>query len=188
MELIEIQKEVEKELSEKRYYHSVCVMEKCEELAIKYNVDVETAKKVGIAHDIAKEMPEAAKLEYIKLNNIEADDIELKYPTLLHAKIGADILMKRFDFSKEMSQAVLSHTTGKANMDMLAKVLYIADWIGEDRDYEDTKYLRDLANEDIDQAIIYSLGRIIEEKLEKQEEIHIDTVLTINDLLKKGGK
>ena len=56
MELKEIQEYVKKQLSEKRYNHSVGVMKRSEELAKMYGADVEIAKKIGIAHDVAKEI------------------------------------------------------------------------------------------------------------------------------------
>ena len=185
MDLEEIEGEVRRGLSEGRLYHSKCVMDKCGELAVKYNVDVETAMKVGIAHDIAKEMTAEEKIEYARLNNIEIDDVEKKFPGLLHTKVGADIAVQRFGFTDQMAKAIEAHSTGKENMDMLAKVLYIADWIGLDRNYSDTQYLRELVEEDIDVAIIYSLEQIVKEKFEKKEEIHIDTILARNYLLNK---
>jgi len=187
MELEELQNEVKKVLSEERYYHSICVMNKCGELASVYNVDVEMAKKVGIIHDIAKEMPKHEKLEYVRMHNIKTDELEEKHTTLLHAKIGADIAVKRFGFTEEMGKAIEAHTTGKPDMGILAKILYIADWVGEDRDYPETPYLCKLAEEDLDAAIIYALEQTIKEKLQKEEEIHEDSILTLNELLKNGG-
>ena len=188
MEIEEIKKYLKKILSEKRYYHSECVMEMCEELAKIYNVDIEKAKLVGIAHDVAKEMPTQEKFKYVEENNIKIDEIEKKYPTLLHAKIGADIAIKKFGFDEEMAQAICVHTTAKPNMSMLDKVLYIADWIGKDRQFEDTEYLRDLAKKDIDEAIIYSLKSTINDKEESKEEIHLDSILALNYLLEEKNK
>ena len=183
MEIEEIKEYLKNILSEKRYYHSLCVMEMCGELAKIYNVDIETAKKVGIAHDVAKEMPTDKKFEYMEQNNLEIDEIEKKYPTLLHAKIGADIAIKKFGFTKEMGQAIEAHTTAKPNMSMLTKILYIADWVGMDRKFEDTYYLRELAKKDIDKAILYSLDSIIKDKIDTKEEIHLDSILARNYLL-----
>jgi len=187
MNLEELKNEAKKVLSAKRYHHSLCVMNKCEELAKIYNVDQDIAKKVGIIHDIAKEMPNIEKLEYVRLNNIEIDEVEEKYPVLLHAKIGADISIKRFGFTLEMAKAIEAHTTGAINMSILAKILYIADWIGQDRKYKDTPYLRKLAEEDIDGAIIYALEQVIEEKTQGKEKIHMNTILARDYLLGKGG-
>ena len=78
MNLKDIEKIVKGTLSDKRFYHSVCVMNKCAELAKKYNIDIETAKKVGLAHDIAKEMTTEEKLAYISANNIKVEDVEVR--------------------------------------------------------------------------------------------------------------
>ena len=66
MKLENIQEIVKQRLSEKTYYHSICVMEWCEELAIQFKIDIDTAKKIGIAHDIAKEISSEDKIRYIE--------------------------------------------------------------------------------------------------------------------------
>lgn len=183
MSVEQIQNYIKSVLSEKRYYHSVCVMEMCEELANIYGVNIEKAKKVGIAHDVAKEIPTLDKFKYMKENNLKVENIEKRYPTLLHSKIGADIAIKKFGFTEEMGQAILAHTTAKEDMSMLSKILYIADWVGKDREFEDTYYLRELAKKDINKAILYSLDSIIKDKIETKEELHIDSILARNYLL-----
>lgn len=185
MELYEIEKIVKSKLSEKRYYHSKCVMEMCEKLAMIWKVDLEKAKKVGIAHDIAKEMPKEEKLKYIQKYNIEVDEVEKVNLGLLHAKIGAKIAKDEFGFDDEMSKAIEAHTTGKKGMSQLAKVLYLADWIGEDRDFYDTERLRKKAFKDIDAAIIYSLCRSVKEKINEKALVHPDSIFLLNDLLSK---
>ena len=184
MELEQIKKIVQETLSEKRFYHSTSVMNRCEELARKYNVDIEIAKKVGIAHDIAKEMTDEEKLNYIKKYNIEIDDIEKNNLGLLHAKIGADIAKRTFNFSQEMCDAIKYHTTAKENMTMLEKILYISDWCGEDRTFEAAKLIREkLFSDGINEAIFYTLNMVIEEQIEKNKQIHINTINARNFLL-----
>lgn len=80
MELPEIQAYVKQTLSEKRYYHSICVMERCEELAKHYGQNIEEAKKVGILHDIAKEMSDEEKITYAKENDLEINQVEQNHP------------------------------------------------------------------------------------------------------------
>lgn len=187
MDLVSIENYVKEHLSEKRFYHSQCVMKKCEELAKLYDVDVETAQKIGIAHDIAKEMTDEEKLSYVENNNIIVDTVEQHNLGLLHAKIGADIAKKVFNFSNEMCNAIRYHSTAKENMSMLEKILYIADWTGDDRTFEDAIILKQILKEsEIDQAILYALNMVIQEQLEKNKEIHIDTINARNFLL--GGK
>lgn len=172
MELKDIQKQIKKILSKKRYNHSKCVMDMCEKLAKIYGENLEEAKKIGIAHDVAKEMSQEEQIEYIKNNNIYIDDIEKQIPKLLHAKIGADIGIKKFGFNLKQAEAIKYHTTAKANMDMLTKILYIADWIGLDREFDDAEYIRQLAIKDIDEAIIYAISKTINENKNKNQLIH----------------
>ena len=111
--LEEITKDVKNTLSEKRYIHCIGVMEQAAYLAKKYGYDIDIARVVGIAHDIAKEIPEEEKLKYVEQNNIEIDKIESVNIGLLHAKIGADICKKKYNFTEEMQNAIKYHTTGK---------------------------------------------------------------------------
>ena len=161
MELKEIQEYVKKQLSEKRYNHSVGVMERSEELAKMYGADVEIAKKIGIAHDVAKEISEEDKLKYVKDNNIEIDEVERENTPLLHAKIGKDIAIKKFGFSESMGQAIANHTTGNKDMDIYSKILFIADRTSKERNFDDIEYIINLAKKDINEAVLYILDKRI---------------------------
>lgn len=172
-------------LSEKRFYHSECVSERCIELAKIYGVDEEKAKLVGIAHDIAKEMPAEKQIKYAEENGIKLDQIELKNAKLLHAKIGAKICEKEFGFTKDMVEAIENHTTGKPGMDLLSKVLFISDATGVDRTYDEAKYLYEIAIKDIDKAIFECIDITIKEIIEKGSPLHIDTIKTRNEYLLK---
>lgn len=129
MTILELETILKNTLSEKRYYHSICVMQKCEELAEIYGIDKEIAKKVGLVHDIAKEMSDEEKQSYAEKNQIPVNEVEQKHVGLLHAKIGADIAKKEFHFSEEMCKAIRLHTTGGQGMQLLDKILYVADAI-----------------------------------------------------------
>lgn len=189
MELKEIEKYIKENLSEKRYYHSMCVMERSRELAKKYGANVEIAEKIGMAHDVAKEMTEEEKLKYVKENNIEIDDIERENTGLLHAKIGKDISIKKFEFNESMGQAIANHTTGNKDMDIYSKILFIADRTSKDRNFEDLEYLNELANKGIDEAVLYILDKKIELQLKKKASIHINGIIARNYLLQfiQGG-
>lgn len=184
MELEEITKIAQEKLSEKRFNHSKCVMERCEEIAKQMNYDVETAKKVGIAHDIAKEIPNEEKLKYVEENNIEIDEIERDNPTLLHAKIGEDIAIKEFGFTKEMGEAIRAHTTGIEGMTMLDKILFIADRTSCERGFPDIEYLNSLLQKDINEAVLYIFDKKITLQIDKKAQMHPDTIIARNWLLK----
>lgn len=189
-ELLEkINDDVKNSLSEKRYNHSVGVMKKAEELAKLYNVDIGKAKLVGLAHDIGKELSKEAKLQYVKENNIDIDNIEKINVGLLHGKIGADICKKKYDFTDDMQEAIKYHTTGNKNMDVLAKVIFVADKIEEGRKYKDEKKLQDLemareiALKDIDKAVLYLIDSSLEYTIQKKELIHPDSIETRNEII-----
>ena len=183
MELKEIQKYVKEHLSEKRYNHSVGVMERSEELAKMYGADIEIAKKIGIAHDVAKEISEEDKLKYVEDNNIEIDEVERKNTTLLHAKIGKDIAIKKFGFTESMGQAIANHTTGDKNMDIYSKILFIADRTSKERKFDDIEYIKELAKKDIDEAVLYILDKKIELQVKKGALIHLNGIIARNFLL-----
>lgn len=184
MELEEIKEIAKQRLSEKRFYHCECVMDRSIEIAKKFGVDIETAAKVGIAHDIAKEIPNAEKLKYVEENNIEIDDIERENPTLLHAKIGEDISIKELGFTKEMGQAIRAHTTGITNMSLLDKILFIADRTSIERGFPDIEYLNNLLEQSIDDAVLYIIDKKIMLQIEKKEAMHPDSIIARNYLLK----
>lgn len=184
MNLEEINEYVKQKLSEKRYNHSIGVMERAEELALKYGVDVEVSKKIGIAHDVAKELAEEEKLKYVEENNIEIDEIEKENTGLLHAKIGKDIAIKKFGFTESMGQAIANHTTGNKDMDIYSKILFIADRTSKERKFDDLEYIIELANKDVDEAVLYILDKKIEIQIKKRATIHLNGVIARNNLLK----
>ena len=181
--LNEIDEDIRKELSEERYKHSVGVMKKAEELAEIYKVNSNEAKLVGLAHDIAKEIPEEEKLIYVKENNIEIDEIEEINVGLLHAKIGADICKKKYNFTEEMQNAIKYHTTGNENMDTLAKIIFVADKTEENRKYEDLETVRKLADEDLDKCMLYILDYMLMDNVKKQKLIHPDSIGIRNKIM-----
>lgn len=188
MELIEqIKKDLKEILSEKRYIHSLGVMEMAGELAKIHNEDIETAKIAGLLHDIAKEMPKEEMLKYVKENNIETNKIERINTAILHGKIGADIARKRYGVSKQIQDAIKYHTTTSPEMDTLAKIVYVADKTEMNRKSEDydIEYERKLAKEDLDAVIIYIIDANIKSLIDKNKLIEEESVKTRNSLMIK---
>lgn len=176
-------------LSEKRYYHSVCVMERCAEYAEMLGLNVEDAKIIGLMHDLAKEMSKEEKKEYCEENGIEIDDVERQHLTLLHGKIAAHICKTKYGLSDELADAIKYHTTGRKNMTIWEKVLYVADTTGKDRNYSNTEYFYNLSKENLDKALIEILKFVINDRLEEGKMIHMYSVEAYNDLvLKESNK
>lgn len=190
MEYKEIENDVKSVLSEYRFTHSLGVAKKAVELAKFYGVEEETAKKIGIAHDIAKEMTDEEMLEYVKTNNIEIDEIETVKPSLLHGKIGADIATKKYGFTEDMVNAIKWHTTGRENMSMLEKIIYVADKTEENRKGPrfNLEKSRELSTQNIDETLIFLMNEFITYNVKNEWLIHPETINARNDLLLNEGK
>jgi len=190
MELEDIINDVKTRMSEKRFIHSLGVMKRAEELAKIYGADVEVAKKVGIAHDVAKEMTIEESLNYAKENNIQIDEIEKELPYLLHGKIGADMAKKLYGFNEQMQKAIFYHTTGNPDMDLLAKIIYAADKTEENRKSEkyDIEYERNLLNNNLDEGLVYMLGETVKYNINQNKVVHPNSITTRNKLLIKIQK
>lgn len=183
MEEEQIRKIIKSKLSEERYYHSLCVAEQCEILGNVYNVSIVEVRKIGLVHDMAKELSKEEKIQYALENNIIVNTVEQVKPSLLHGKIAANIAKKEFNFTEEMCNAIACHTTGKEKMTLLDKILFVADAIGKDRQWKDIESIRQLAKENIDKAVWYLLDMTIQEKLKKKELIHPDSILARNSII-----
>ncbi len=186
MDLLDIIKNDLKDiLSEKRYIHSIGVMEMAGKLAEIYNVDIQTAKIAGLLHDIAKEMSPEEMLKYVEDNNIEIDEIERINTPILHGKIGADISKKRYNVNEKIQKAIEYHTTTSPDMDMLAKIIYVSDKIELNRRSEnyDIEYERDLALKDLDETVIFIIESNIKSLMKKEKLIHPKSIETRNKLI-----
>ena len=150
----EIYEIVKERLSEKRFYHSECVVERCIEYAEIYGVDVKKAKIAGIAHDVAKEIPKEEQIKVAESYGIKLDEIEKMQIPLIHSKLGAEIARKEFGCTDDICEAIKWHTTGKENMSILEKIVYMADATGKDRTWGNTEELHNMAREDLDKAML----------------------------------
>ena len=172
--------EVKKRLSEKRFNHSVCTMNRAIEYAKIYGEDEEKIKLTAIAHDIAKELEQNQMKEVIENYNIKLDEMEKNSIALAHSKIGSIICKNEFGFDEDMVTAIAYHTTGRENMTTIEKIIFIADATGEDREFEDTQEVYELAKNNLDNAIIKVLTETIKEIIEKKKTMHLDTIKTYN--------
>lgn len=180
--------DVKSSLSEKRFKHSEGVVKRALEYAEIYKLNTEVVKLVAMAHDIAKELSEEEISNYIKLYNIEFDDIEKNSPNLWHTKIGAYICKDKYGFSDDMVNSVMYHTTGRANMSLLEKVIYLADATDETRAYGDMDYYVDIIKKDIDLGMVEVSKWVINHLLSKNAIIHYDSLKCYNYYANKIAK
>lgn len=129
-----MRKKVKKHLDKDRYRHTVGVMYTAQCLAMRYGADMEKARIAGLLHDCAKYIPTEKKLCMCRENEIAISNAEEKNPGLLHAKLGAVIAREKYGVEdEEILDAIRFHTTGRPDMSLLDKIIYIADFIEPNR-------------------------------------------------------
>lgn len=168
-------------LSEKRYFHSLCVADEAERLAIKYGGDTEKCYFAGLLHDITKNSSDQEHLKLFETFDIMLNDIEKNAKKLWHAMSGEAYIKYVLNIKDdELLDAVRYHTTAKADMSLTAKILYLADFTSKDRDYEDVEIIRGLVDESLDSAFIYALKYSITDLVENSRAVHPDTLEAYN--------
>lgn len=181
----EVEKVVKQTLSEKRYKHCRCVMERCIEFAKLYDEDVEKARLIGIAHDIAKEIPREKRVEMAEKDGVILDDFEKNNKALIHAKHSAVICKKEFGFTDDMCEAISYHTTAKSNMSTLDKILYVSDFSEASREFLEAIEAYEIAKKDLNEAYIFALIGKIKFMLEDRIAIHQDSIDAYNSVVNK---
>lgn len=124
------QKKLKREMDEGRYQHTLGVMYTAAALAMRYEYDIQKAQIAGLLHDCAKCIPNGKKLKLCEKYQIPVTEVENRNPFLLHAKLGSFLASHEYDVQdEEILSAILYHTTGKPDMSLLDKIVYIADYI-----------------------------------------------------------
>lgn len=169
----------------KRYVHSLNVADSARDLAERYGFDTEKAYFAGLVHDIMKNASEEEQLQIMEKGGIILSRAEKNNPKLWHAMAGECYLRTEMGITdKEILSAVRYHTTGKAGMTLLDKIVYIADYISVERDYSDVDVMRELATEKgLDEAALYALKFSVATLSQKEKLIHPDSVEYYNELI-----
>lgn len=156
----EIKYSLQNRLSPKRYEHTLGVEYTCCALAIRYGADMEQARMAGLLHDCAKHYSGERLIEKCVQYGLPISEYEQEFPELLHAKVGAYIANAKYGIEdKEILEAINWHTTGKPNMTLLEKILYIADYMEPNRDRAPhLKEIRELAFTDLDACLLKILS------------------------------
>lgn len=186
---LSIRNEIKGLLKESRFKHCLGVENEALKLGIIYNLDLEKCRIAAIAHDCAKQFSDEELINRAKSYGYEIDEIQYNSPQLLHGLVGAEYLKREFDIiDDDIYNAVCYHTTGRKNMSVLEKVIYIADAIEEGRDYPGVKEIREVAISNIDEAIYMSCNSTISYVVKRNLLIHPLTIDLRNSLLLGGIK
>lgn len=174
-------------MKEQRYIHSVNVAKEAKRLAILYGADVQKAEIAGILHDVTKEMPFDEQLQMIRSFGIILTDIQLTTPKLWHSISGAIFIKNEIGIDDEdIFNSVRYHTTGRENMSLLEKVIFVADFTGEERCYDGVERMREKAGRSLDEAILFGVQFSISDLLAREMTIDQNTVGLYNELIMKN--
>lgn len=150
-----LRKKIKDVMTKSRYEHTLGVEFTAASLAMRYEVDIEKAELAGLLHDCAKCIDYEDTLDECKKYNIELTDVEKRNPFLIHSKLGAVHAKKLYGIDDEdIILSIRFHTTGKPDMTMLEKIIFIADYIEPGRDKApNLKEIRKMSFIDIDEAM-----------------------------------
>ena len=164
--------------NEKRRPHVLGCSETAGALALHWGVSETSARRAGILHDITKAFEGSVQLLLCERLGAPPSEIEQKNPKLLHAKTGAAVARQVFGESEEVESAIRWHTTGRADMTTLEKIIYLADYMEPNRSFDGVETLRALVWEDLDAAMVAGLHMTIELLRRKGAVIDQNTVET----------
>jgi nicotinate-nucleotide adenylyltransferase len=175
---------IKERLSEKRFVHSMNVAKAAVALTEQYGGDREKAWLCGVLHDIMKEEKTENLLQTMEQSVIMKDAVTLSARPLWHAKAGAIYCEQVLGITdRDILNAISYHTTGRAGMSHLEKILYLADYIGEERDYDDVDVMRKETYASMERGMRYALRYTINDLVNRGQAVHPDTVGAYNQLV-----
>lgn len=182
---------IKERMGQRRYIHSVNVAKSAVELAERYGADAEKAEIAGILHDCCKEIPKEEMLQIMLDGGIILDAVEQGTSKLWHAIAGSVYVRDALGIMDEdIINSIRYHTTGRAGMSMLEKIIFTADFISDERDYDGVDIMRQKAFECIEDAMLLGLQFTISDLTKRKLTIHTNALACYNDtiisLVKKG--
>lgn len=176
------EKQLRDKIGDKRLDHSKRVYQTA--LNLNNKIPKEKIFKAALFHDCAK-YNEVYYLKKYK-NLIDFEDEILENKLVLHAFLGSIVAKVEYNINdREILDAIKFHTTGRANMSDLEKIIFLADAIEPKRSYEGVEEIRKISKIDIDKAILYCLDGTIKSLLERKVEICTLTIESRNYLIKE---
>ncbi len=169
-----------------RYEHTLGCERAARKLAERFGGDPEKAGVAALLHDITKHLSPQEQLNLCEKYGIIPCTVEKSEPKMLHGKTAAAIAREEYGMPEEICDAIACHTTGRHGMTLLDKILYLADYIEDTRDFSGVEKARKLARQDIDRALLYCYDQTLTDLVERGKLIHSDTVAAYNDMIAHG--
>lgn len=184
MSIAEYKKIIKSMMSENRYNHCVNVSKEAVKLAKRYGGDEEKAAIAGILHDITKEMPKEEQLQIMLDSGIILDDIQKNAPKLWHGISGSVYIKNHLDIDDEdILNAICYHTTGRAGMSLLEKIIFVADFTSEERTYKGVATMRKKSRKSLEDAMLYGFKFTFSDLSSRELAIHPDELACYNEIV-----
>ena len=158
----ELEEVVIRLLNPNRVKHVLGCRDTAVELAKRWGADETDAARAGILHDITKAIDGPLQLTLCEAYGKILSDFSRRYPKTLHALTGSMVAERIFGENKAVVSAIEHHTTGKADMNLLEMIIYVADYMEPNRDFPGVERLRELAFSDIQAALKLGLEMTLE--------------------------
>jgi nicotinate-nucleotide adenylyltransferase len=187
-ELLWLREKSEVYLKAKRVPHVRGCAAEANKLAQRWGEDPELCEEAGILHDITKKLLLNEQLLLCEKYGIINDTVEMQSEKLLHSKTGAAFSRDLFGVCDKVYEGIRWHTTAKPDMTLFEKIIYLADYIEPNRDFEGVDELRALAYEDIDKAMILGLEMSLEDLKQRGAEPHRNSAGALEWLLEHQSR
>ena len=182
----EIYQDLEGRLSKKRFRHVCGVVKAAEALAKRYGANVEQARLAALLHDCAKEEPLDTMQAIVKVEGLQLDSVMLNSGALLPSEAGEVLAKTRYGIDDPaICEAIRLHTVGKPHMTTLDKIVFLADYIEENRDFPGVDLIRAKAKEDLNEGVLAGYATTLAHLLETRLSIYEPTVVSRNALLEE---
>lgn len=169
-------------LPPKRFRHTMGVAQAAADLARRYGEDESIAYAAGLLHDLTKPWSPEQQLAYCREKGIPLDFLERRSPALWHAITVGEFVREKFGISDApLLLALRYHTTGRAGMSRLEKILYLADYIEVNRDFDGVENVRALVDQGLDVMLLCAMRQTIVEVVQKPSTLHPDTIACYNE-------
>lgn len=177
------------DIGSRRFEHSLRVRDTALKLAEINGVDPHKAEIAALYHDCAKIEDEEALLAKAREFDLSLDKYMLESHELIHAHLGAKISEEIYGIkNQDILNAIKYHTTGRDQMSMLEKIIYMADYIEPKRNFPGVEEVRYMAFKDIDKALLLALDKTIISLIEIGKLVHTETLIARNELILKQGR
>lgn len=165
----DIKKDLKRMIKEQRYNHSLLVAEEARKLATIHHIDADDCYLAGLIHDMAKNLNDNDNCRLIKMYDLPYYWYNEKNKPILHAELGYYLAREMYNLPEGICRAIRYHTIGNIEMTTMEKIIFIADKVARENPNDDLLYIKNLAYQDLDEALLVLLVEL-ENKLKQSNK------------------